>query len=149
MSTADTLSRAPLQNLTAADTKLQEDCDAYVALQTVNIPATESRLNQIRHSLDLPTAVHMVGQTESQARLNSTYQLHLKEVHDGLLLRGSRFNISSSMTPEILRCLHRGHQGTTKCHKSAKESIWSPGLGKQISMRYSLVKSVVNLVVNL
>ena len=40
--TADTLSQAPLQNLTAADIQLQEDCDAYVALEIANIPATES-----------------------------------------------------------------------------------------------------------
>ena len=51
LTTADTLSRAPLQNLTVSDTTLQEDCDAYVALQITNIPATESRLKEIRESL--------------------------------------------------------------------------------------------------
>ena len=33
------------------DAELQEDCDAYVALQITSIPATESRLNQIRQCL--------------------------------------------------------------------------------------------------
>ena len=42
LSTADILSRALLQNLTAGDTQLQEDCDANVVLQIANIPATES-----------------------------------------------------------------------------------------------------------
>ena len=55
------------------------------------------------------------------------------KVHDGLLLRGSRLIIPSSMRPEILRCLHGGHQGITKCRERAKESVWWPGLGKQIS----------------
>ena len=46
LTTVDTLSRAPLQNLSTMDAKLQEDCDAYVALQIISIPATESRSNQ-------------------------------------------------------------------------------------------------------
>lgn len=45
------------------------------------------------------------------------------KVHDGLLLRGSRLIIPSSMRPEILRCLHGGHQGITKCRERAKESV--------------------------
>ena len=37
LTTADTLSRAPLQNLTSADTQLNEVCDAYVALEAFNL----------------------------------------------------------------------------------------------------------------
>jgi len=53
-------------------------------------------------------------------------------VQDGLLLRGTRLVIPTSLRPDILRYLHIGHQGITKCQAKAKQSIWWPGLGKQL-----------------
>lgn len=131
LSTADTLSRAPLQNLTAADTQLQEDCDAYVALHIASIPATESKLNKIRELLKQDEVCQQLMQFCEYGwpdRVTGPIKQYLPvtaeiKVHDGLLLRGSRLIIPSSMRPEILRCLHGGHQGITKCRERAKESV--------------------------
>ena len=59
------------------------------------------------------------------------------QVQDGLLLRGS---IPNSMRQDILSCLHARHQGITKCRKSAKASVWWPGLGRQITYTVQLCK---------
>ena len=36
------------------------------------------------------------------------------------------------MQKTILGKIHEGHQGITKCRESAKQSVWWPGLSKQI-----------------
>lgn len=53
-------------------------------------------------------------------------------VVNGLLMRGYRIVIPSSMRSEMLEKLHRGHQGFTKCRERARQSIWWPGLSKQL-----------------
>ena len=50
----------------------------------------------------------------------------------GFLLKGPRLIIPASIRLEILDRIHDGHQGIIKCSRRAKESIWWPGLGKQL-----------------
>ena len=141
LTTADTLSRAPLQNLSTMDAKLQEDCDAYVALQITSIPATESRLNQIKECLkhdEVSQQLMEFCESGWPDKVTGPAKQYLPvaselQVQDGLLLRGSRLIIPNSMRQDILSCLHAGHQGITKCRKRAKVSVRWPGLGKQIT----------------
>lgn len=51
---------------------------------------------------------------------------------NGLLMRGRRIVIPSSMRSEMLEKLHQGHQGVTKCHERARQLVWWPGLAKQL-----------------
>ena len=44
-------------------------------------------------------------------------------VNNGILLRGNRLIIPSSLHPEIIEKLHSGHQGFTKCQQRAKDSV--------------------------
>ena len=53
-------------------------------------------------------------------------------VADGLLMRGCRIVIPSSMHLEILDKLHTGHQGITKCRERARHSVWWPSLSDQL-----------------
>ena len=47
-------------------------------------------------------------------------------------LKGPRLIISSSIRLEILDRIHDGHQGTVKCRRRTKDSVWWPRLGKQL-----------------
>ena len=49
-----------------------------------------------------------------------------------LLPKGPRLTISSSIRLKILDRIHDGRQRIVKCSRRAKESVWWPGLGKQL-----------------
>ncbi|KAM7293291.1 uncharacterized protein ISCGN_026421 [Ixodes scapularis] len=53
-------------------------------------------------------------------------------VCDGLLLKGSRLVIPSSLQDEVLLIIHEGHQGVNRCRARARDSVWWPGISKQI-----------------
>jgi len=53
-------------------------------------------------------------------------------VQQDILMRNSRILIPSSLRQDILARLHTGHQGITKCRKRASQSVWWPGLSKQV-----------------
>ena len=120
------------------DAKLQEDCDAYVALQITSIPATESRLNQIRECLkhdEVSQQLMQFCESGWPDKVTGPAKQYLPElqVQDGLLLRGSRLIIPNYMRQDILSRLHAGHQGITKCRERAEASVWWLGLGKRIT----------------
>lgn len=52
LSTADTLSRAPISEPTKRDTCFNEEVNAYVQSTFSNLPATEKRLEEIRSDQD-------------------------------------------------------------------------------------------------
>ena len=54
-------------------------------------------------------------------------------VHDGLLLKGSRLVIPTKMHSSVLKALHEGHQGMTRCRERAKETVWWPGLSHELN----------------
>ena len=53
-------------------------------------------------------------------------------IDDGLVLKGDRIVIPDTLREEVLRAIHTGHQGETKCILLARESVFWPGVGKDI-----------------
>ena len=51
---------------------------------------------------------------------------------EGLLLRNSRIVVPQELQGEILKKLHSGHQGINKCRRRATQSVWWPGLYKDL-----------------
>ena len=51
----------------------------------------------------------------------------------GLLLKGSRIVIPTSMQLEMLDKLHSTHKGIQKCRQWAQQSIWWLGLSHQLA----------------
>ena len=54
-------------------------------------------------------------------------------VYDGLLVKGSRIIIPEELRPNILKCLHRANQGSTKTLARAKINVFWPGITKNIT----------------
>ena len=53
-------------------------------------------------------------------------------VVQNILLKASRIVIPSFLLLEILDKIHEGHQGITICRERAKNSVWWPGLSREI-----------------
>nr|XP_050038007.1 uncharacterized protein K02A2.6-like [Dermacentor andersoni] len=54
-------------------------------------------------------------------------------VCDGVLLKGARIVIPSSLRPAVLTLFHEGHQGINRTKVLARESVWWPGISTDIA----------------
>ena len=140
--TADALSRAPATSFTPDDEKFKQEVDAYVNLVLQNLPATEKRLEEIKK---LQEEDEVCKQIKLYCRDGWPDRSLIKgaikpyfpvvgelSVQDGLLMRGSRIVVPTSIRLSVLDKLHVGHQGITKCRERARQSVWWPGLSKQL-----------------
>ncbi|KAI0240035.1 hypothetical protein LSAT2_009257, partial [Lamellibrachia satsuma] len=104
---------------------------------------SESRLEKIKEVTKCDETLQVLTRTvtnewpQYRARLRPDEKVYLQvaaelTVQQGLLLKGSRLVIPLAMRPSILEKIHEGHQGITKCRERAKQSVWWPGLSKQI-----------------
>ena len=53
-------------------------------------------------------------------------------IEDGLILKGTRIVIPSQKQVEILKLIHKGHLGLTKCKLQVKETVYWPSLNDQL-----------------
>ena len=138
---ADTLSRAPRVSTDGGD--LEQEVDAYMNLILETLPATKRRLQEIKTQLETDPVLQQVmsycrdGWPDYISQTPGSVQPYWNDraeltVQDGLLLKNSRIVIPSCMRLEILYKIHTGHQGIVKCRERAKNSVWWPGLSKQL-----------------
>ena len=53
-------------------------------------------------------------------------------LEDGLVMKGDRIIIPEKLREEVLKAIHTGHQGETKCILLAREAVFWPGITNQI-----------------
>ena len=142
---ADTLSRAPTGPCDPLPhtSDLLSDVDVLVASVATDhaSPAFQTRL-QAATAADatLSEVSHNVlhgwpGRERDIAHpLRSFFAARLGlSVADGCVYYNTRLVIPASMQAEVLRTLHDGHQGITKCRARARSAVWWPGLDAQIA----------------
>ena len=142
LSIADALSRAPASSPELDDHLLEEEAEAYVQATMAMLPATEKRLEEIKLEQGKDNICkELVSYTRfgwpDKSKLSGIIKKYHSvaaelSVQNGLLVRGSRLVIPVSMQPEILRRVHEGHQGIVKCRERARQSVWWPGMSKQL-----------------
>ena len=135
---ADALSRAPLPD--EALGLIYEEYDINT-LTTVSI--SETKLDQIRQTTlndpDLQSLKPLIQhgwpdskhQTPLAARPYWDYRDEMT-IQDGIILRGERVVIPSSLQKEMLDIIHRSHLGIEKCKSRARDTIFWPGMNSQI-----------------
>jgi transposase InsO family protein len=140
--TADTLSRGPCGKSTSQDCELEEDTQAYVAMICQNLPATDQRLNEIRLHQTQDETCSILRKYVEEGWPDKNYvsgMIHQYWPHkdaitiqQDILMYEARIIIPSSLRLDILDRIHEGHQGISKCRERAKQSVWWPGLSRQI-----------------
>ena len=139
---ADTLSRAPTTEASDADTQFYQDTEMFVNTVMSTLPATECRLTEIRQKQEEDEVCKQLKQYcesgwpnkhQVPQILKSYYSVSAElTIQQGLLMRNNRLVIPSSLRHDMLDRLHTGHQGITKCRRRAQQSVWWPGLSKQL-----------------
>lgn len=139
----DTLSRSPLGKLNEGDT-LAEEVECYVDFVENSRPLTDKLLEQMQQATEGDSILQeAISHTRHgwPNHMNSIYRKELRDyfvtrselsVSRGLLLYRNRIVIPETLRDEVLRSIHDGHLGLTKCRARAQDSVWWPGITQDI-----------------
>ena len=142
---ADTLSRATDKSYTpsAADERAVEEMTYYVVEVMKVLPVSQhlrkTILEKISQDPVMTELYKMITegwptrkeQCTSQMRFYWGIQEKLSVI-DGLIFKGLRLIVPSGMHNEMLKQIHEGHMGIEKSQRRARESIYWPGISKDI-----------------
>uniref|UniRef100_A0A0S7ESR5 Gypsy retrotransposon integrase-like protein 1 n=1 Tax=Poeciliopsis prolifica TaxID=188132 RepID=A0A0S7ESR5_9TELE len=136
---ADALSRDPTHDSVSST---EEDIQCHVNLVSNVLPVSDRKLQQIVDATAKDTELQLVIQNMDEGwPIGSCSQFfNVKadlSVVNGLLLKNNRIVIPQELRQEILQRIHEGHLGIEKCKRRARESVFWPGLNKDIEVLIS------------
>ena len=143
MYASDMLSRMiPKDETVKKDTELESEINDYIFSVIDAILVSDVKLKQLIDAQDEDEVIkeikeyYLEGWPEKH-QLQSAIRPYWADrgeltIFKGILLKSTRLVIPSAMRLEILDGIHEGHQGITKCRERAKQSVWWPGMSKQI-----------------
>ena len=128
---------------TAQNVTTWKECQVYIDHVMEHIPATKTKLEQIKNLQNRDGTMTQLRaytdrgwpvQRKAVPELLLPYWPYRADIHvaDGILLKGERILIPAPMRREMLERIHHGHQGMTKCFARAQQSMWWPGLSRDI-----------------
>ena len=134
---SDTLSRAPLQH------GLDEIETDDIVSNIQHTPFNASRLQTLReHTANDPMLTQLkltvlngwpddLSTVPDCIKPNTSYRDEIT-TQDGLLLRGERLIIPTSMRRDMLEKIHAGHIGINSCLRRARDLIFWPRMSQEI-----------------
>jgi len=139
---AHALSRSPKGQPASNDHGLEQESNLYVNQVIQGLPASERRVDNLRAHLHEDEVCKQImtycnNGWPDKSSLKGPVKVYAQfsgelTVQQGLLLKGSRLVIPASMRLDVLDKLHAGHQGIVKCRARARESVWWPGITRQL-----------------
>ena len=127
-----------------ASLELEQDTKMFVDQVIQSLPATEQRIQEIRSHQEEDRECQQVIQFcnegwPSNSAIKGPVKLFVPfeselTVQNGLLMKGTQIVIPMSMRMDMLEKLHTGHQGIVKCRERARDSVWWPGIGRQLQV---------------
>ncbi|XP_054266984.1 uncharacterized protein K02A2.6-like [Macrosteles quadrilineatus] len=123
--------------------ELTEEILAYIQNIDTTLPSvSDERLREINQETMKDETLKHVSQYSVRGWPGKSkipedvlpYWYHREDISEqnGILLFGSRIIIPNSLRANVLRSIHEGHQGITKCRSFAKLTVWWPRLSQQI-----------------
>nr|XP_047138956.1 uncharacterized protein K02A2.6-like [Hydra vulgaris] len=150
------LTTTELYNPTKEDEIAENDLNVYVNSIIKTMPATESRLEEIKQKTAKDKLLNQLQESIISGWPNSKkycpaniqpywdFKDEIVKI-DGLLLYQNRIIIPVTMRREILSKLHEGHLGMEKCKRRARQSVFWPGLNNQIEQLIRKCEACMNL----
>uniref|UniRef100_A0A8C8DE10 Gypsy retrotransposon integrase-like protein 1 n=1 Tax=Oryzias sinensis TaxID=183150 RepID=A0A8C8DE10_9TELE len=131
---ADALSRAPAGKSVSAT---EEDIQCHVNMVSSALPVSDTKSRQIAEATAKDVQLqHVMRNMDEGWPVGANPQFyHVRgelSVVDGLLLKRGRIVIPQALRMDMLRRIHEGHLGIEKCKRRAKESVFWPGINKDI-----------------
>ena len=138
---ADTLSRAHVMDM---DEELpEEDGIAQIHMIYANCAATDEKLETIKQEtcldLHLKTLLWYINNgwprnKEDVSEVLRVYWSYKEDlsVINGIIFKGERIVIPMKMRTDILKKLHQSHMGIEKTKLRARETVFWPGINRQI-----------------
>lgn len=138
LATADALSRippkvsAPLDTVELFATEVVSNASSTLPLNPDDIKRAQSTDGE---------CTYLISLAQRDWPHKKKLPLHLTKyaavaneitVCDGLLLKGPCIVVPTSLRPAVLNLLHDGHQGVNRCKAKARDSVWWPGIAKDI-----------------
>ncbi len=131
---ADTLSRAPKRN---CESTTEGDVEIHVNMVRTAFPVSDAKAKQIAEETRKDAELQAVIDNMCTGWLTSSppkFQDIRGDlcVVDGILLKQNRIVIPQSLRQDILHRIHEGHLGIEKCKRRARETVFWPGINKDI-----------------
>ena len=140
MHTADALSRATDPNEVQSST--EEDVQVYVNMGTSNMPISSDRMDQIRCETEksLKSVIDVIKKgwppTKDACDMSVHEYWNCREelsVIDGIIYKGRKIVIPTSVRKLILVQIQQGHLGMEKCKKRTREVVYWPRINADIT----------------
>ena len=154
MHVADHLSRSPLRE--AEKSNAEEFIAERVNAVLAQWPASDKYLDRLREETRKDDNLQIVldytrngwPTHKEDVKLGARHLFPVRgelSVWEGILVKGDRLLIPSSMRKEVLQRLHEGHNGINKCRERAADTVWWPHISQDVkdyisSCRYCLEK---------
>ena len=140
MHLADTLSRAPIQAAQEEQSSFQKELEMICS---VSNGIENQQLEEIRQKTEEDTTLQAVieivqsGWPEEKRSVPIPARpfFNIRDelvIDNGILFKGERCVIPSSLRKKMLQTAHEGHIGVEGCLRRARESIFWPGMNGQI-----------------
>ena len=143
MHVADALSRAYSEEIVEEQFDRDIEQEKCIHLMSKKAYITDRRLQEIAKENKVDNSIQkLIGQIKlgwperredvaPEIRCYYDYRFELLE-EDGLVYKGHRILVPSSLRKDILQKLHISHQGIVKTKQIARDTVFWPGLAQQI-----------------
>ena len=140
---ADTLSRAYLNHQVKPEVREQEiRCHVHSIIKS--LPVSMSKLDELKREtakdenlqkLKLFIREGWPNDKKTVPDAVKPYLTHLYEISEaeGIMLRGSRIIVPTSMRREMKSRIHEGNLGIERCKARAREALYWPGMSSEIT----------------
>ena len=136
---ADALSRAAMRSCVSTT---DQDVQCHVNMVSAALPVSDKKSREVAEETAKDTELQRVMENMQNGWPVGSCPLFYNirgelSVVDGLLLKKNRIVIPQQLRQDLLQRIHEGHLGVEKCKRRARDTVYWPGINKDIERMIS------------